>query len=88
MHIHKLLQSLPDITSAPTCVCCFQAREPGDGKARGAIRAIADARQLRDENSLLQQQLQEQQGMSADLNRATDELHEREEQLQAVSPVL
>ena len=62
----------------------MQAREPGDGKARGAIRAIADARQLRDENSALQQRLQEHPGLKAELASARDQLQEQEEQLHTV----
>ncbi|KAK9801914.1 hypothetical protein WJX73_002928 [Symbiochloris irregularis] len=59
--------------------------ESSEGKARGAIRAIADARQLRDENSHLQQQLTAQGDLEAQLAAAHHRLEESERSLATVT---
>lgn len=61
-----------------------QGPESSEGKARGAIRAIADARQLRDENSHLQQQLTAQGDLEAQLAAAQHRLEECERSLATV----
>lgn len=70
--------------STKTGLGLLQAGELGEGKARGAIRAIADARQLRDENSALQQRLQGQHTLKAELAGATARLQECQQQCQVV----
>ena len=70
------------LVSNPSCISVldlqWQGPESSEGKARGAIRAIADARQLRDENSHLQQQLTAQGDLEGQLEAAHHRLEECE----------